>query len=217
MASINYKNKLQEYCQKNKLQMPIYNSYSNGVEVLEWSSKVTVCDKTYETTNVWRSKKEAEQAVASIAYDDICTKATPEIIPQPLLNTLTDKTRYIFIDLENIQPNLTDISVPKENINCFLSTYSSVNADKYKNVSTIHTINFSESDSADYLLTFTAAEISVNASKFDEFIIVSRDRKMAILAYILHTKGFDVLHFKRAAEFEAYIKKMNFLCKDIHK
>ena len=66
------KNILQEYCQKNKLDMPIYTSRSDGLaHQLNWYCKIKVSDIEIETVNPSNSKTNAEQLVAKLALEQI--------------------------------------------------------------------------------------------------------------------------------------------------
>jgi hypothetical protein len=61
------KNKLQEYCQKNKLNFPLYSSKSYGpAHKLKWTAEIKIIDLNIElkSTNQFDSKAKAEQSVA---------------------------------------------------------------------------------------------------------------------------------------------------------
>lgn len=71
---ISEKNKLQEYCQKNKLSVPIYNSWSSGEHhQLAWSAKISIIINgeqiTMNTTIPTNTKTNAEKQAASIMLD----------------------------------------------------------------------------------------------------------------------------------------------------
>lgn len=70
------KNRLQEYCQKNKLSMPIYKSWSNGEQhCLQWSSSVTIKindkDITIDTIVPCKSKISSEKQAAIMMLNHI--------------------------------------------------------------------------------------------------------------------------------------------------
>lgn len=62
------KNKLQEYCQKNKIDLPVYQS--EMTTDMEWRSKVTVIvdhtEFSYQTKKTFQQKKLAEHKAANI-------------------------------------------------------------------------------------------------------------------------------------------------------
>ena len=66
----NYKNKLQEYCQKNKIAFPNYKAthLKSGHEP-EWKVDLLFNGKNYSKVN--HNKKQAESQVAELAYKDI--------------------------------------------------------------------------------------------------------------------------------------------------
>ena len=70
------KNRLQEYCQKNKLLMPTYQTWSTGEpHKLQWSGSVTVIIdgkyKTIDTIVPTNSKISAEKQAAALMFDHI--------------------------------------------------------------------------------------------------------------------------------------------------
>ena len=68
------KNKLQEYCQKNKISLPIYSSNSRGFSnELEWFATVKIIDLHIEasTINSSNSKTIAEQKVADMVLNKL--------------------------------------------------------------------------------------------------------------------------------------------------
>jgi len=68
------KNILQEYCQKNKLDMPIYMSKFTGpAHKLDWFCKIKVLDIEIETVNPSNSKINAEQAAAKLVLEHLET------------------------------------------------------------------------------------------------------------------------------------------------
>ena len=80
MAHINYKNKLQEYCQKTECQLPIYLYDSIGTnDKLQWRSTVNVVEKSFQSA-YHHNKKQADQEVSQIAYDDIFIGLNKQVI-----------------------------------------------------------------------------------------------------------------------------------------
>ncbi|KAG5618917.1 hypothetical protein H5410_018741, partial [Solanum commersonii] len=74
-AQVMYKNQLQEYTQKNVKQLPIYQTVNVGFpHAPKFRAKVLVDGSEYESKSTYPTKKEAEQAVAKIAYECIHNK-----------------------------------------------------------------------------------------------------------------------------------------------
>lgn len=70
-----YKNQLQEYTQKNYKQLPIYQTINEGFQhAPKFRSSVLVDGSTYESKSTYPAKKQAEQAIAKIAYECIHKK-----------------------------------------------------------------------------------------------------------------------------------------------
>ncbi|KAH0687487.1 hypothetical protein KY284_018040 [Solanum tuberosum] len=71
-AQVMYKNQLQEYTQKNVKQLPIYQTVNEGFpHAPKFRAKVLVDGSEYQSKSTYPTKKEAEQAVAKIAYECI--------------------------------------------------------------------------------------------------------------------------------------------------
>ncbi|KAL8524591.1 hypothetical protein ACS0TY_014262 [Phlomoides rotata] len=65
-----YKSRLQELCQKNKVGVPEYTTRNNGSShVPRFTATVTVKGKVFETPEEFKSKKEAQNTAARIAFD----------------------------------------------------------------------------------------------------------------------------------------------------
>ncbi|KAL3375266.1 hypothetical protein AABB24_006647 [Solanum stoloniferum] len=93
-AQVMYKNQLQEYTQKNVKQLPIYQTVNEGFpHAPKFRAKVLVDGSEYESKSTYPTKKEAEQAVAKIAYECIHNKIDARDI------SLIYKSRGIWIGL----------------------------------------------------------------------------------------------------------------------
>lgn len=123
MTEINYKNKLQELCQKSKQQLPRYTVYSNGpAHITKWIADVTVCGKKFHTTKSHDKLILAEQEAACIAYNYLQSKATTTPIqstttnsqPQPITQQLQPTTPRQFTTPINQQQQSEEILfIPK--------------------------------------------------------------------------------------------------------
>ena len=77
------KNRLQEFCQKRKIYMPIYNSWSEGPShQLRWYANVTAClngeNVTIDTIVATGSKTAAEKQAAMIMINHIKSMKNPK-------------------------------------------------------------------------------------------------------------------------------------------
>ena len=76
MAELSYKNKLQEWCQKNRFAMPCYVSECNGNnDNLLWNSTITLKvnenNYTYTTEKIYTRRKNADQEAAKNIYEKL--------------------------------------------------------------------------------------------------------------------------------------------------
>ncbi|CAA2971912.1 double-stranded RNA-binding 4-like [Olea europaea subsp. europaea] len=68
---LNHKNGLQEYLQRKLLPLPTYETEKVSTNPILFKSKVHVNGKVFETMNVYRRKKIAEQVVAKLALNTL--------------------------------------------------------------------------------------------------------------------------------------------------
>ncbi|PIM97670.1 hypothetical protein CDL12_29859 [Handroanthus impetiginosus] len=74
-----YKNRLQQYAQKQNLVFPVYTSEAEGPpHVRRFKSRVLFDGKVYETVEFFPTMKEAEQAAAKVACQALSIDATQE-------------------------------------------------------------------------------------------------------------------------------------------
>lgn len=67
-----FKNRLQEYTQKNSLSLPVYTTINEGKDHLpEFKSSVTVNGAQYGSPLVFKYKREAENAAAQVAVEEL--------------------------------------------------------------------------------------------------------------------------------------------------
>ena len=70
----NYKNRLQEWTQRNNLNLPVYHTEGKGdPHQLEFSSTVKVGDKPFPSDQCHSRLKDAEQDAAKVAYESLVT------------------------------------------------------------------------------------------------------------------------------------------------
>lgn len=232
---MNYKNLLQEYCQKYKHDIPLYTTILIGgsTHAPEWQSSVLVKNITIKNDTAYASKKEAEQSVAKIAYEQVANskmrigqKSTqilqlrePEQLKEEQLkeeqpielkeqNKSEDRKVYIFIDLENIQPVFEQVP-DNVHIHCFMSKFSSIDMDRYSNYH-IHITDLNTKNAADYLLTLTVGSMLHSICKTDKIYIVSRDKDVANIQYILESWNYDIKHITKSIDIVRIVQNIIF-------
>jgi hypothetical protein len=242
MDKISYKNRLQEYCQAKKIAFPIYesdslhnhwnamvtfngNKYKSlGIHGTRKSAEQSAAEQVLLSMVVESGQSEqlaesdskskqpaeiAEPVETKQPAEPVETKQPAEPVETAEADSKSKQPHIILVDLENIQPKITKSQYYQ--VHCFISTFSSVNTSKYEDF-TIHVIDCGASDAADYLLTFTAAELSTTLPNTTTFVLVSRDKKIEILSHILQKRNFHTLHFKQAKAFEDYLSNINKQC-----
>jgi hypothetical protein len=221
---MSHKNTLQEYCQKHKIAFPIYKTHPpTNIQEQNWTATVSCYNHECTSIGNFLKIREAEQNAAKQMYEFITRSmvSQPALqsvshvqsvlqpvlqpVPQPVPQTVLPNKYHIFIDLENIQPVIPDRLLPIINIYCFLSSFSAVDIEKYKNVANIYIIDNNGSDATDHFMSYKAGELSVNIPKTDIFIVVSRDKSSGVLTHILSTAGYRVEHYKNSKTFEQFI------------
>lgn len=126
------KNYLQEYCQKKKISMPVYDSISRGPHhTLEWSCNITLNNTTISTTKYETSKIAAEQQAAGLmlkfikknkrsdvgsptVIEKFATQTLSVDIPEKSIDVVDIFRRTVSLPNEHITSD--PISLPNENI-----------------------------------------------------------------------------------------------------
>lgn len=212
---MNYKNLLQEFCQSRKVPMPIYIDEQVS---LQWKSKVLIDGKEFKNESTFRTKIDAQQYVAEMAYNSFITKKENKetqdkifddlisnYIKHPYVKRLKNsssklidmkkddtKKTIVLVDLENQQPNI--IRVPNNfEIHCFMSSYCTVKTEKYESVATIHLIESATNNAADHMMSYVAGKFS-KMYKPEEvnFLIISRDKSCDVLYTLLNMEKYQV-------------------------
>ncbi|XP_018623270.1 double-stranded RNA-binding protein 4-like isoform X2 [Nicotiana tomentosiformis] len=94
-----YKNRLQQYAQKQNLTLPVYSSELDGPpHACRFRSKVTIDGKTYETQEFFSTLKEAEHAAAKGAFESLALNDIQEDegLYKTLLQELAQKEGLLF-------------------------------------------------------------------------------------------------------------------------
>lgn len=170
------KNKLQEFCQKEKIDFPSYftERLDSPAHLPEFKSHVKVFDKEYYGI-ICSSKRSAELSAASEALKHIEKKIEKDKV------IYQGESIAILIDLEN-QPTAVDelinkINLDKSNINIlvFVSGNSHL-VDREWNHQKIHNYRIPSvrNDAADTYMIFISG-VLCKSNAYSKYIIVSRD------------------------------------------
>lgn len=201
---MNYKGFVNEFCQKNKLLLPQYDTKRVGGHDHDpiWESRLTLLNKTFMSTN--KSKIQAETNVAKLCYDYLqnnksianCTTVTQPITSQAVQKltlqvaqkcasvyniNFSDYQKIVFVDVENCE-----IALDQEYENILFLFFCAKNTtrktcfgyqNKYKNCFVFVSQSVAK-DAADHLLTFNAGIVEclnkMNKHK-PQYYIITKD------------------------------------------
>ena len=160
-----YKNKLQEFCQKNKIDLPFYDTYSmKELKTITWISNVEY-DGILFTSDKFASKKEAEKSVAQSVLDYINSSAKKSLPPRSC----------ILYDAENMGNFIDQINLHYENVDIYYfvnRNHHSINKE-YPNV--IKMISEAcDRDGSDCYLMLTLGTFLFQ-DKYDYYFVSTRD------------------------------------------
>lgn len=198
-----YKSLLSEYAHKNGISIPVYNTTSCGEGM--WISSATFDGMLYLGECSFTTKRAAEQYVAEIVMNSVNKPQTVTKTQPTKLQTDTPNL-YIFIDLENIKP---DLRTYHNNVFMFASTHSTINKSKFLKMGNILEIDSALSEAVDHFMTFTIASMLHQISKSQEIIIVSSDKSSAVVSYLVGIEGYTVRHFKQSEDLNKFLSIYN--------
>lgn len=122
--SSNYKNKLQEYCQKNNYPMPSYlHSMEGEPHKLEWKSEVIVNGLSFVSMRPANSKAAADKDVAEIAYmylvghtERISQEKKENNVKNHKIELSPCKQTSIIDNEQSIHKKIKDMNITEQNI-----------------------------------------------------------------------------------------------------
>lgn len=192
MSSPSIKNKLQEYYQKRKLQLPRYNNKKIGEQ--QWKTVLTLCDGTVFESPVCSSKSEADKEAAFIAMEYVKTlnrrKRSPtKNIPSQKKKVEDSKTEnvvrlpkktVIYVDIENQHKAIDELlgSFKFENLRIFAAMNSSgpkIQTKFDSDIVDLVNLPFSSRDVSDIYIIMLATT-HFNQGLFDQYLILSADK-----------------------------------------
>lgn len=182
-----YKNILQEYCQKNNINLPKYETIKIGTtedNLIIWKSTVTIKDLQCESID--HVKKNAEQKAALLMYTS-CQESNNDIIVTT--NKRTQKVndvldinfslynRILLVDGENCDFSM-DLLNSDDLVLMFVAKNTTKNiVFKYQELYDNCFVFISQSviqDAADHLLTFYAGILSI-INKDGNYYVLTKD------------------------------------------
>ena len=175
-----FKNKLQEYCQRKKLELPIYRTEqlisSAHNPKYKSVSTITLPDGTVLSAKgkILRRKKDAEISAAEYLLE----KLNGHLDKTKLRFTAKEQVK-ILIDLENV-PLLDFLDTYKFDNKYTFETFSTchstalVNRTKFSNKVQVHTVKSTRRDAADILMVLYVSSLIPSNEKI-HMIIVTND------------------------------------------
>ena len=157
-----WKNKLQEYCQKNQFDLPKYDTMS--VEDKKWKSYVWFNSKYYEG-EVSNTKKDAEKSAAEVVLQDL----------KPSEKKSLPNRSCILYDAENMGNLIQKITEICDN--CDIDFYVNKNhhlSDKYYPGVTNMISQACDRDASDCFLMMTLGSM-LKDNLYDYYFICSKD------------------------------------------
>lgn len=187
---MNAKNQLQEFCQKRKLSIPIYNTIAVSHPITGWRSSITFSDIEY-TSDVFPSKVKAELHVAELVLNDTITNLPTYRHPE-------QPDAYVFIDLENV-PIPIDVNIRFKStayVVGILSSNSALTAFESELKSKMELIispcTMHDGADVEIIMHITSLIIDDKIPKDKWIYIVSKDKLLETFANILIQRGFKV-------------------------
>lgn len=189
MSHLNNKNNLQDYCQKNKLPLPQYNTQKIETDNNSVSFKATIIIFDKEFIAFGSSKKDAEKNVAGSVLTfmncGITRPSSPKIKRASkikfieVMNHIRPTTTILLVDAENSD---IDIDILKENIIAlfFVAKNTTKNKvfelqEKYHNCFVFISDSIGR-DAADHLMTFHAGQLALlNQNGTNKYYVLTKD------------------------------------------
>jgi hypothetical protein len=184
------KNKLQEHFQKNKQELPKYNTMRIGGDDHNpiWKSKVLLPDGTIYEGGEYTKKKESEESAAKLAYENL------------IVNKLHIRSKYpthIFYDLENTSNFEILDNHTFENINIYgfvgkLHPFATKSTGSNYIEAHKFIIDSSHKDACDVSIIFYISNLLSHEFRNVNIIVITRDHFAAPLIELLNSEIFKL-------------------------
>jgi len=202
------KNQLQEYCQKNKIALPVYSFVQQDLnwictgKVMDYSATSFPAQNKTEASMIVAKllleKLEAEQVAKANVVEEKASPARPTTSPArpPSL------TPVVIVDLENMPLKLDK----NENaiFMLFCSSFSTIDFEKYKQFN-IYKIDSAITEATDHFISYTIGRMVGNKAYQPDknlFIVCSKDKSSAIVVSLLQKDGFTVFHCRSQNDYD---------------
>lgn len=180
------KNKLQEYCQKQKISLPVYDSQSFLLDAIQiWRSSVTLNINGNNTTFTGDTRHSKVRAEISAA-----TKALAAINNILIEKIELSGRRVLLLDLENLPTILPQIyqKFTGLTIYAFVNEHSPLRNRKYPEEIKIISCSSAHRDGADTCLQLYAGYFLANKT-YDYYYIGTRDHFGAALVQLIESSN----------------------------
>jgi len=184
-----YKTELNEWCQKNKKQLPLYQSYEEDQvgQFHQFRGKCLFENETFVTKETFITKKAASNAAAKLVLDKVSTVSTVSTS----LGTTTKYYLIIDLDNQNIKNCIHDLA-KNENIKIIgiggpRTIIPQIECSRFE----LSQTNLITKDAADIELAFKLGQLSSSLSPDTKIRVFSTDYALDALAKIMSRMGFD--------------------------
>ena len=193
------KNKLQEFCQKHKNDLPDYDTNRIGGTDHQpiFKSSVTICHEGLKHTKYGNPKPTAKKAELSAAKEMLTY--VENIVNDNIKEFETDVKTYILIDMENI--HMGDFfDKYRFNDNYYFIGFSTENHPSIKKASskiTIQTIKSDRRDACDILMIGMTAQLLTVNKNIKNIIILTGDHfGPGLVDFINNFEAYDSIKSK---------------------
>lgn len=188
---MSYKNKLQEYCQKYKLTLPVYQLVSHQFDtksnIHRFQSSVSIDNNIY-VSDILLTKKKSEIDAAKNAIENLSKINIKHITSYVKYNKPKTINRVILVDIENMP-----LYFEKNKCNSddwligFISKWSHYYGmrDTLSQYCTLNIVDSSDNNAADTMMIFIAGFLV--SSGYQKFVLISRDKFSNCLKTIIET------------------------------
>lgn len=195
-----YKSLLQELCQKRKIPLPVYSTFLTNNAFSEWTGTVEVDDKVFIDIKSGVKKKELEECLAQIAYDNLDSDESTIII--------NPKSRDTLLIFDYSLKRVYDLFVRKvacNNVDVKVLCEESISLDH----DYIEVVKYSKGEHFMIELTMLVTK-SIENSKYNKIIIVSNRKKVDHLVDVLN-KGPKGPSVQKVNSFDSLISILSTL------
>lgn len=226
--SNNAKNQLLEFCQKQRLDYPRYETFSQTVGVtLLWTS-ICKFQNMATKSGQHRTKTAAEIESSQKMLENLddfdiwptldttlepvrpCERPISQPIVQQEMKEPFEKKVIVVIDAENLPIEIKQKNLPivYHVFYGYLAKLQAQMEQSYQKFATVHKHKIPLDEATDHLITFTLSQMLINCQiqpKLHIVLICSRDKSAAIQVELLKLHNIEVYHITSKQEFESQL------------